>query len=477
MAIDGYTPAPLAPGSNNAIVDRGGTTSSGASVNTRPFEGPLDAAAEQNKLANRRHESKFQNVQGTAYIATVYSARIIPNSKEAIQANLSGHVYGFLFVVGSLHVLDPAYAILEITAAVDNIHSALEPPTEISSMMTLTDCMRVSRFHKFYSIVSDNRVPAPGDKLSVRYIDENPRTTGLIDKPVATLSVGSGGLDNPLNAFGPGGGVIVPLGAASAPLMKNGKIDTSNAIPIDKIGSCIVMKAGKCTGYSISRHNFNAWANSIGVSEDVLIMATVMMSEIGIKDESTFIVNTIINRVGSAHLVGRWAADSTRADKTSAWGVTIGKKKSTTGKQGSRPYSSQRPPKGRWLSLAVTRIVDILKSRLKNGDPTGGATYYVHNGFSAKHMCKGPPRNFSIKAKSTWCFNKVHASRIKELDWVQPTPRPAWLTDEHVKYYRRKTKLPDEGKIKAYIKRILGPHLQDPKPVAASDSKSSTTAT
>jgi len=132
-----------------------------------PGIGSIDSAKEYNKSINESYESAIETVS-EELIAEVYACRLI--SIESVASELPGHVYASLFAQNSETSPDSSM-IMEVTAGVDFFHTALKPPETQ---------LEVSRFHKFYSVVQIGKLYNPGDKILVRYVDENPRTVGLI---------------------------------------------------------------------------------------------------------------------------------------------------------------------------------------------------------------------------------------------------------------------------------------------------------
>lgn len=198
-----YTPPPIIPGSINILSDKKKVKSTGAAICTTPGIGDIDAVGEFNKSINESLENSFQPVS-EELMAEVYSSRLI--SLENVASELPGHVYSYLFSSNSgTVVLDGSLMILEATAGVDCYHTALPPPE---------DMMSISRFHKFYSLVGSSTLHKPGDKIMVKYLDENPRTVGVIIGMAAALQLADTS-PSASGAFSSPGGSS-PVGALAA---------------------------------------------------------------------------------------------------------------------------------------------------------------------------------------------------------------------------------------------------------------------
>ncbi len=418
---------------------------------------------------------------------TIYNADITPISDEYIAqvfmtntisfndafTKLPGHVYSYLYTKYQGGASTDTLQVIEVLAGVDCHHTCVKTMENFSSDSGLPpagspDLTRMSAMHKFYDVVVGTDLPRQGDRISVRYTDSNPKTSGVIISHRASSSV-TGGPNSPAGAYamaGAAGSVHYNTSNISTPVITDGKFDVSRA---PKRPGRAIKVNGKDV-WAMTRGQLIGWANTLGITEDLLLLAITVYSEVGIysQQEQEAIFNTILNRIGAMDRVKKYQKDPT-GRRDSAWGV-VNTSAGETGKQGgSRQYATSRPPQGKALSLAITRIIAFLENRLKNGDMAGGAVNFQHNSYG------------NNKGRFEFVHSKWTQGAAGSLEYVTGVANISWLQgkkgrirqvggniENHVRFYRYRAKRlkPNETIVQKYAKQYLGKVL-DAKAVAS----------
>lgn len=137
----------------------------------------------------------------------------------------------------------------------------------------------------------------------------------------------------------------------------------------------------------LTRSQIGELATKYGATEDEIVAAIVLNSEDpnGPQVAQEAIVHTLYNRVAS-RTVDK-AAD--------VWNAAMGKR-TTTGKQGGRPYSTKRPPSSDALwEKRLSTVRSAKADRAAGNDPTDGATRFNHpRGFKTRARAEAVDRSW-----------------------------------------------------------------------------------
>lgn len=165
--------------------------------NQRNSEGSYDLVGQAVKSLNQTIYNANITTISDEYMAKVQFAKIIPF--DDAPTVLPGHVYAYLYskYSGGTHSPEKRLQILEVWAGIDYCHTAVDSPDsllESNDQAALppegsVDRVRMSALHKFYDImVGGINIPQPGDIVSVKYTDSNPRTSGIIISHVGSTT-------------------------------------------------------------------------------------------------------------------------------------------------------------------------------------------------------------------------------------------------------------------------------------------------
>ena len=155
---------------------------------TEPYGGRYNA--DEDAMQSLTEWSTETNIPvSKELLAEVYASRLI--NIEAATAQIPAHVYSYLISGGAATPPVEGTMFLEVIAGIDIANSSqmlpetLPAPGEGVSSLSQVDMSRLMRFHKFYSVVHESQLPSPGTLITVAYLDDDPRTTGVV---INTLS-------------------------------------------------------------------------------------------------------------------------------------------------------------------------------------------------------------------------------------------------------------------------------------------------
>jgi hypothetical protein len=165
--------------------------------NQRPSEGSYDLVGQLVKSLDQTIYNANITTISDEYMAKVQFAKIIPF--DDVPTVLPGHVYAHLYskYSGGTHSPEKNLQVLEVWAGIDYCHTSVDSPDnllETNDQGALppegsVDRVRMSALHKFYDImVGSINIPQPGDIVSVKYTDSNPKTSGVIISHVGSTA-------------------------------------------------------------------------------------------------------------------------------------------------------------------------------------------------------------------------------------------------------------------------------------------------
>jgi hypothetical protein len=221
--------------------------------NQRPSEGSYDLAGQVIKSLDQTIYNANITTISDEYIAKVQYAKVI--SFDDAPTVLPGHVYAHLYskYSGGTHSPDKKFQVLEVWAGIDYCHTAVDSPDSLLESNSelppegSVDRIRMSALHKFYDImVGDINIPNPGDRVTVRYTDSNPRTSGVIISHVGSTAATA--ISSPAGAHLSAGasatvGSLAPSRDANMILGHHGK----RKRPKEKIICIVIHESGTTT--------------------------------------------------------------------------------------------------------------------------------------------------------------------------------------------------------------------------------------
>ena len=164
-------PRPLSPGQINVMTSEQSEISNVKGASTVPFAGDTDIMEGKSKVMNAANEVRVGLVS-EEITAQVYLSTKIPS--EDMPSRLPSLAYAYLLADGSINQIGETAILVEVYAGVDFYHSSYPTPS------SPTDMPRVLNFHQFYGVVAESNMPQPGSTITVVYLDDNPRTTGMV---------------------------------------------------------------------------------------------------------------------------------------------------------------------------------------------------------------------------------------------------------------------------------------------------------
>ena len=162
---------PLSPGATNVLSEKSPKISYPKSKSTEPFGGHTDYFDTKARICRDASDVDIsltrEEVDGE-----VYSSRTIPLTEMNNVVPLLAQ--SWLYSRGQFKSVSENSVVYELEVGVDFNSACLTLPANPN------DSKRSGRFHKFYGVSESSNIPQPKDKVTVIYLDDNPKTIGIV---------------------------------------------------------------------------------------------------------------------------------------------------------------------------------------------------------------------------------------------------------------------------------------------------------